>query len=168
MDIISHGLWGSLAFGRKNRRSFWTAFFFGVAPDLFSFGFYIAGTWIGVFGHPDWSSGRHPDPSAIPLFVHSFYNVTHSLIIFGVVFGLIWLIRRKPFWGMSAWGLHVLFDIPTHSDGFFPTPFLWPLSDFHVSGIPWSHPAIFFPNVGLLLILYAWFFLVPKIRACRG
>lgn len=164
MDIISHGLWGAVAFGRRNRLSFWIAFFFGIAPDLLSFGFYTAGTWVGVFDHPDWSSGQHPDPSAIPIFVHSLYNVTHSLVVFAAVFGLVWLIRKKPFWLMSAWGLHILFDIPTHSDGFFPTPFLWPLSDFRVDGIPWSHPIIFFPNVALLIGLYLWFFVIRKRR----
>ncbi len=38
MDIISHGLWGGITVGRKSGRSFWTAFCFGVAPDLFAFG----------------------------------------------------------------------------------------------------------------------------------
>ena len=38
MDIISHGLWGGITVGRRSGRSFWTAFCFGVAPDLFAFG----------------------------------------------------------------------------------------------------------------------------------
>ena len=38
MDIISHGLWGAFAFGRRNRTSFSLAFAIGMAPDLFSFG----------------------------------------------------------------------------------------------------------------------------------
>ena len=38
MDIVSHGLWGAIAFGRKSRSSFWLAFLIGLAPDLFSFG----------------------------------------------------------------------------------------------------------------------------------
>ncbi len=165
MDIVSHGLWGSLAFGRKNRRNFWTAFFFGIAPDLFSFGFYIAGTWVGVFDHPDWSSGNHPAPSTIPFFVHAFYNVTHSLLAFGGVFGLVWLFRRKPFWPMATWGLHIIVDIPTHASWFFPTPFLWPISDVTVNGVPWSHPIIFFPNVILLLAFYVWFFAARRKRS---
>ena len=39
MDIVSHGLWGSIAFGRKSRSSFWMAFVIGMAPDIFSFEF---------------------------------------------------------------------------------------------------------------------------------
>lgn len=161
MDIISHGLWGSIAFGRKNRKSFWAAFCFGVAPDFFSFGLFTISVWLGMASGPDWQSGA-PSPDAIPQYVHSLYNITHSLVVFGIAFGLVWLIRRRPLWEMAAWGLHILVDIPTHSDRFFPTPFLWPVSSFHIDGHPWASPEIFFPNVVLLLILYVWYFLIRK------
>ncbi len=164
MDIVSHGLYGGVAFGRKNRTNFWLSFFFGVMPDLFSFGLFTAGTWIGLFDHPDWSSGRHPDPSQIPQFVSTFYDYTHSLVIFALVFGLVWLIRQRPWWIMAGWGLHILVDIPTHSSAFFPTPFLFPLSDFHIDGHPWSTPEIFLPNVILLIALYTWFYVVKPRR----
>lgn len=162
MDIISHGLWGSLAFGRKSRKNFWLAFFIGVAPDLLSFGILTGVTFLGFSDHPDWSSGQHPDPSQIPLYVHHLYDVTHSLVIFSVVFGLVWLLRKKPLYLLAPWALHILVDIPTHSNRFFPTPFLWPISDFTVNGIPWSSPFIFFPNVLLLIILYVTFFMIKK------
>ncbi len=164
MDIISHGLYGGVAFGRRSRQSFWLSFFFGIAPDLFSFGLYTVGAWFGVFTHPDWSSGQHPDPSAIPQFVHILYNVTHSFVIFALVFALIWLIRRKPLYEMLGWPLHILVDIPTHSDAFFPTPFLWPVSHYHVDGHPWSSPEIFIPNVILLVSLYLWFYVIKPRR----
>lgn len=167
MDIVSHGLYGGVAFGRKNRTNFWLSFFFGIAPDLFSFGFYTTGTWIGLFDHPDWSSGRHPDPSQIPQFVATFYDYTHSLVIFALVFGLVWIFRRKPWWIMAGWGLHILVDIPTHSSAFFPTPFLFPLSDFYIDGHPWSSPEIFIPNVILIIGLYTWFYIV-KPRKMRN
>ena len=38
MDILSHGLWGAITFGRRSRPSFWLAFGLGLAPDLLSFG----------------------------------------------------------------------------------------------------------------------------------
>lgn len=161
MDIISHGLWGSIGFVRKSRKSFWLAFFFGIAPDLFSFGIFTASIWLGLVSGPDWSAGP-PDQQLIPRYVWSFYSVTHSLIVFSIIFGLVWLIRKKPLLELLAWGLHILVDIPTHSDTFFPTPFLWPISSFSINGIPWSHPVIFIPNVALLILLYAWFFIVKK------
>lgn len=162
MDIVSHGLWGSVAFGRRKKRDFWLAFLFGIAPDLLSFGLFIGGSWVGIFDHPDFSSGRHPDPASIPYFVHAMYDVTHSFIVFGLIFGLTWFLRRKFYLPMAAWGLHILVDIPTHSSAFFPTPFLWPVSDFHINGRSWSNPEIFIPNVLALLGIYFWFFVRPR------
>ncbi|MBI2439551.1 MAG: hypothetical protein HYV45_03045 [Candidatus Moranbacteria bacterium] len=163
MDIVSHGLWGSGIFGRRSRRDFFMAFLFGVAPDLLSFGFFLLGVWFGFFDHPDWRSGQHPDASQIPLFVYTLYDYTHSLVIFLGVFLLIWLIRGKPFFPLVAWGFHILLDIPTHAS-FFPTPFLWPLSDFVVYGIPWNNPFIFVSNVILLIVLYGSFFIRKRGR----
>jgi len=87
------------------------------------------------------------------------YSVTHSLVVFLVAFALLWVVFRKPIWEAFAWGLHILFDMFTHSYRFFPTPFRWPISDFKVNGWPWGRPAIFIPNVILLVLFYAWFFL---------
>ena len=65
---------------------------------------------------------------------------------------------------MAAWGLHITMDIFTHPNNFFPTPFLWPVSDAHVNGIAWGEAVIFFPNLLLLALLYAWFLLTRKKR----
>lgn len=155
MDILSHGLWGGVAVGRKSRKSFWLAFALGVAPDLFSFGIFTAMVTLGLASGPDWSA-RPPDPSLIPDYVYSLYDITHSLVVFLAVFLAVWLWRKKPLWEMSAWAIHVMLDIFTHSENFFPTPFLWPLSDFHVDGRSWGDPLIFIPNVLLLVALYGY------------
>ncbi|OGZ12856.1 MAG: hypothetical protein A3C93_03265 [Candidatus Lloydbacteria bacterium RIFCSPHIGHO2_02_FULL_54_17] len=158
MDIFSHGLWGSVTVGRKNKKSFWTAFAFGVFPDLFAFGLpfshllfsMLTGDVQGVMvehgaGHPN-----------IPEYTYGLYNISHSLVIFAAVFLLVWAVRKKPLWETLAWGLHIALDIFTHNDKFFPTPFLWPISDFYVNGISWGQPIIFFPNVALLVGFYAY------------
>ncbi len=160
MDIVSHGLWGSLAFGRSTWKNFWLAFFFGIAPDLFSFGLFTLSVWLGWASGVNWEGGP-PDPHLIPSYVHALYNGTHSLVVFASIFLLVWLLLKKPLYVMLAWPLHILVDIPTHTERFFPTPFLWPFSDITVSGIPWSDPRIFIPNVLLLFSLYVWIFLVP-------
>jgi hypothetical protein len=164
MDVISHGLWGGITVGRRNRKSFWTAFAFGVAPDVVAFGPMFANGLLAhgldFFGH----LGHRPDASMIPDYVYSLYNVTHSLVVFAAAFALVWLIRRKPLIEMLAWGLHVVMDIFTHNDAFFPTPFLWPVSNVHFSGIPWSTPIIFFPNLFLLAVLYGWFLYQKRRR----
>jgi hypothetical protein len=159
MDTLSHGLWGGIALGRSSRRSFWLAFAFGTAPDLLSFGLVFANgllshglDFFNGFGHP-------PDSSLIPGYVHRLYDVTHSLLVFAAVFAVVWAVRGKPLMELGAWGLHIALDIFTHSEAFFPTPFLWPVSEVRVNGVPWSDPRIFFGNVLLLAVLYAWFFL---------
>jgi len=163
MDIVSHGLWGGIAFGRRNKKAFAQSFFFGISPDLFSFGILTIASFLGIGPpRPDFSDGL-PSPSAIPEYVHSLYDFTHSLIVFGIVFGLVWLFRKKPFLPLAAWGLHILVDIPTHSFDFFPTPFLWPVSEFRVDGISWGTPIIWYTNLALLAILYA-IVIIRKMR----
>jgi hypothetical protein len=159
MDVFSHGLWGGIGFGRKNRKSFWLAFVCGMLPDLFSFGIYTMTSILGLTGSTSFKNGP-PDPSMIPQFVHSLYDVTHSMVTFGVIFFLLWWIFKRPIWEFCAWGLHVLMDIGTHSLSFFPTPYLWPFPHPFVNGIPWSQPIIMIPNVILLLVLYIWFFVI--------
>ena len=160
MDIISHALWGGIAFGRKNRRSFLLATLFGLMPDLLSFGVLIIVMLISG-QTPDWSNGA-PESISIPVYARTLYNWTHSLLVFIWVFSIVWIYFRKPVLELTAWGLHVLMDIFTHTDRFFPTPFLWPLSDSTVSFIPWSDPRIFVTNVFLLSVLYLWFYLVRQ------
>ena len=157
MDIISHGLWGGIAFGRKNRRKYWTSFLIGIAPDVLSFGVLFFS--LIFFGEGPRFNGP-PDPAIIPSYIDALYNVTHSLVIFAIVFFVIWLIIKKPFIPLFAWAFHILLDIFTHSFQFYPTPFLWPISDFKLDAVSWGHPLIFFPNVVLLLIIYIGFFVL--------
>ena len=165
MDVLSHGLWGGMAFGRKSRKIYWLAFAFGLMPDFFSFGIFSASTVLGLVSGPDWSAGP-PDMSLIPSYVGSLYNITHSLVVFAVIFLLIWLWKKKPFLPLAAWGLHILVDIPTHSAKFFPTPFLWPLSDYKFNGTNWGQPYIFLPNLALLIVLYLWWFWSKRKKVC--
>ncbi len=162
MDIFSHGLWGGLAFGRRGRRSFLLSFSFGIIPDLFSFGIFWVAVVLGLNQRPDFA--EPPSSLNIPHYVSQLYQVSHSFVIFLILFFMLWAFFRRPIWEFSAWGLHILLDIPTHSYRFFPTPFLWPVSRFEIDGIPWSTPQIFVPNVLLLIACYVWFFMYRRRR----
>jgi len=159
VDILSHGLWGAIAFGRSNRPSFWLAFTIGLAPDLLSFGILYGAVGLGMAEQPDFSHGTPPE-ATIPEYVHHLYDVTHSMVVFLLVFVLVWALRGRPLWELAAWGLHVLVDIPTHSRAFFPTPVLWPIITWKFDGWQWMTPAILVPNYALLALFYLWF-------ACR-
>ena len=127
MDVLAHGLWGGAGFLSRGRKTFAAALVLGMAPDLLSFGLFH-------LTHPQWISQRilgevsgPPPITILPDFVSHAYNLTHSLVVWSFLFGLIWVWRRHPPWVFLAWGLHILCDIPTHSSAYFPTPFLWPL-----------------------------------------
>ena len=161
MDIVSHGLWGAIALGRKSRSSFWLAFVIGLAPDLLSFGILSTAAMVGLEDKPDFSQGTPPE-SSIPPYVHHLYDVTHSGIVFLAVFLVVWFILKQPLWELAAWGLHVLVDVPTHSHAFFPTPILWPLIDWKFNGWQWMTPTILIPNFVLLSFLYVWYLSQPN------
>ncbi|MSR71539.1 MAG: hypothetical protein EXS50_02650 [Candidatus Taylorbacteria bacterium] len=153
MDIFSHGLYGGVAFGRMSRRDYITAFLFGIAPDLLAFGTLFITSLIstGTMGRPNLES--------IPSYVFSVYDFSHSLVVYAVFFAILWFFGYKHFAKLTlAWPLHILVDIPTHDATFFPTPFLWPISDFHIYGVSWGHPMIFIPNIILLLSLYLYWY----------
>lgn len=156
MDIVSHGLWGGIAFGRQSRSAFWLAFVIGLAPDLLSFGLLWVAAMLGFAEQPDFSHGTPPE-SSIPYWVHHLYNVTHSFVVFLAVFLLVWFLLKRPILPLAAWGLHVLVDVPTHSYAFFPTPLFWPLSEWRFNGWQWMTPYIMIPNFALLALLYGWY-----------
>lgn len=168
MDIVSHGLWGGVAFGRKNRTRFLLAFLFGIVPDLLSFGAFFVSMALGFVERPNFSAEPPPAADAIPLYVHYLYNVTHSVIVFALLFVLLWILFRRPIMESLAWGLHILVDIPTHSYQFFPTPFLWPITDYKFDGMNWSEPFIFFPNVILLALIYGIWYAYRKRKMFAG
>lgn len=164
MDVISHGLWGGVALGRKSKVRYARAFFFGAAPDVFSFGVLFVQQVLGFFPRLGFSGGP-PDPALVPAAIHALYGVTHSLVVFAAVFLLVWLIRGRPLLELGAWGFHVVLDIFSHEVAFFPTPFLWPLSDYRVDGVSWGDPWVWYPNLALLGLVYlAWFLLARRRR----
>lgn len=167
MDIISHGLWGGIALGRKRRNDFIYTFVLSIIPDFLAEGIMFSMIYLGVKDMPSLEYG-HPNITEFPVYAQNFYNATHSLIIFISVFMLIWAVRKRPFWSLLAWAIHIIIDIPTHSYDLFPTPFLWPISDFKINGISWDKPIVMIPNILLLLSFYAfWFFKSNGFRSLK-
>ncbi len=96
------------------------------------------------------------DFRAFPPYVYQSYNVTHSLVVWAVLAGTVWLIRKKFPWILGAWALHILCDIPLHEISFFPTPYLWPLHTPLVNGLRWAQPGVMIPNYVALIVVYAF------------
>jgi hypothetical protein len=143
MDFLAHGLWataGAIGVRRKTHLAAslgWTAFW-GVFPDLFSFTVPLTlKIWWLLTGATK-SLLPDPDRQQDLQFVWQLYNCSHSLVIFGLVFGLAWLFVRRPVYAMLAWALHIAIDIFTHG-GIFATRFLWPFSSLGWDGTPWEN-----------------------------
>ena len=150
MDTLSHALWGKGLFGYRKYR--WYSFLFGALPDLFSFGIYFIHS---IFFSSSPLMGR-PERSEIPEWVYSLYDISHSLVIASIFIFIAYKINKEFAFPMLAWPAHIILDFFTHSIEFFPTPILWPISDFKFDGIPWSNPIIFFTNVLLIFLLFIY------------
>ncbi len=166
MDIFAHGLWTNAIFESvarvkqktRSRREIWLAILFGVAPDIFAFGSLLITNIVTGFGNY----------MLIPSYVYGLYNFSHSLLIFISVFIIVGAIRGRPYWLLSAWGLHILIDLYSHSRSFFATPFLFPLSSFTVSGISWDTPIFFALNYIALAVVYLWLYAWRKSKVAQN
>ena len=143
MDIVAHALWtmgGAVAVRQRFQSTIrigW-ATFWGIFPDLFSFAIpAVVRIWWFASGVtssllPNAQSGQHFQ------YVWQLYYFSHSLVVFAMVFGIVWVSAKRPILELLGWGLHILIDIPTH-EGMFAPHFLWPFSSYGVSGIRWEN-----------------------------
>ena len=152
MDILAHFLWTFGIFFKEKR--VWLFGLVGILPDLISFGphfVYSLATLGFKFGKPNINS--------IPSYIYTLYNLTHSFIIFSLSIILAYILFKKYAIFLLPWGIHILIDIPSHSKAFFPTPFLWPISNFTINGISWGTPWFMITNYSLLLLFFIFRFL---------
>ena len=158
MDTLSHALWGSGLFGYRGHR--WLAVFFGAMPDLLSFGvlFFIKiiKGELNYRGMPTLESLLQLKP--FPQWVFVMDNITHSFIIAFSFIAIIFYLKRDLVWPMLAWPFHIVLDFPFHTKELFPVQLFWPLTDFYIDGISWSHPAVWVPNVAGIIILFVYRF----------
>jgi len=156
MDTLSHALWGYGLFGYK--RCAWMAIFFGAMPDLISFGAFMAINIVNGI----WHMGP-PAIATLPGWLFLNYSIGHSFVICLPIIGLVSVWRRDIAFAMLAWPFHIVLDFPFHSFKYFPTPIFWPISDFRIDGIQWSHWYIWLPNVAGLVILLTYRYRQKKI-----
>lgn len=160
MDISSHGLW-SMAIFFKTRYRYW-AFLIGILPDIFSFGpHFIYSIIVNGF-----SFGK-PNINAIPSYIFDLYSLSHSFIIFLLVIGMLFILTKRLYWVLMPWGIHILIDIPSHTEKFFPTPFLFPISNYTFNGIGWGNPNFLLINYSLLVMVYFYLLFGKRLKFNR-
>src|SRR5258708_4895758 len=99
MDILAHGLWTNIMYKvipatKANKKTTYWGIFFGIFPDLWAFTpvfVYIFYNWI--FHGQKFHFARPEDGGIIPLssLTHHLYSLSHSLVIWAVVFIIFWL-----------------------------------------------------------------------------
>jgi len=151
MDTVSHALWGKGLFGY--RRYGYYALIFGTIPDLLSFGLYFIFNLI--FNFSNFKLGKPPIED-IPNWVFSLYDFSHSIVIASIFIIIVYRLNKDFCFPMLAWPFHIMLDFFTHSKNYFPTPILWPLSNYKFDGIPWSNPYIWFSNIFFIMILFIY------------
>lgn len=173
MDILAHSLWVTAGAkkaneslekgGRKKISILWSAFW-SIFPDIFAFGVpFLWSLYTIVFQDKSFGSITHHGPSLsegdLTFDLASYlYQFSHSIIVFILIFGVVWFLFKKPQLAMLGWLAHILIDIPSHSIQFFPTPFLFPISDYVFPyGIRWATLWFMIINYSLLLIIFLYY-----------
>jgi hypothetical protein len=187
MDILAHGLWTGATYTAANKKNLasrqagkkplnvkW-AVLWGVFPDFFAFTiplvWFIWHLSAGDLTLQDLPRPRHDEPPALNHYwvnelARLLYNISHSLIIFAIVFGIVWFVYKKPRLELAAWLLHILIDVPTHTYEFYPTPVFWPVFGWKFShGISWGQPWFMVLNYSCLV--FVWFWLTRARRRAR-
>ncbi len=166
MDVLAHTLWtnagaraANAVAAKKGKRLRlhvgWTAFW-GVVPDFFAFTVpFVVALYRLVFEGAPFVRG--PQTLAVGGFdlAAYLYQFSHSVVIWGLVFVLVAVLSRRPRWEMLGWLLHILIDIPSHSINLYPTPFLFPISEYRFPyGVSWGNRWFMLINYSALLVVW--------------
>jgi len=131
------------------------------------------GGWSGLLAYGTALPDQEPDmPAWTGLASHHLHCFFHSaLVALGIhlsVLLLWWAHGRKagrisglpwrlalPLW---AWWSHILIDVLTHSDDFYPSPVLYPVTYAGFDGVAWNRPGFMLLNYLALGLTWAWLF----------
>jgi hypothetical protein len=163
MDILAHALWTNAIYeGAERRKRSWREImevvFWSDFPDLFSFGILLVIN-LATLNFPGRMSNY--EEQSFPAWLYSLHHILYSLPLFFLVFFIVWVLRKKPYWAMGGWLIHILIDVFTHKS-FFPPHFLWPFSDFHLKVISWASSTFMMWNYGLIVAVYVALYFLRK------
>lgn len=180
MDVLAHTLWTNAGARAGNKLAqkkggkfhinpSWAAFW-GVFPDFFAFTIvFVISFYQLIFGGATVSSLRGHMLSGGGFDISAYlYQFSHSLVIWAGVFLATWFFSKRPRYELLGWALHILIDIPSHAIGFYPTPFLFPVSQYRFPyGVPWSNTWYMIINYSALAFVWIRIAL-RKVRTTNG
>ncbi len=152
MDLLAHALWTYIIFDDATYLPL--AILFSILPDLIAFGPYMVYKLVTMGRKLFHWNNAEEFVKSFPNYIFTVYNLTHSVIVFGIVFCAVWFVRGSMPLFLLGWLFHILMDIPTHSPKLFPVKFLYPLSKYSFPGINWHTKWVLAANwTSILLIL---------------
>jgi len=175
MEIFSHGLWTNLVFKNLPEKQRYLTVLFSMLPDLITFCFIVPKHYYQRFKenkdvkfttkklYNKVKNHNGVPEEKISKSVYLLYNITHSIFVWAIIFGLFKLFGWD-WWAtvLYGWATHIVFDIFTHTADFlnpdkksvFSTYIFWPFSRFHFPGFKWSNKWFLLTNYVILAILY--------------
>lgn len=152
MDYLAHPLWTRAVYNKAEHP--WWGAFWGVFPDTIS--------WVPFFFYRLFTGGGGMPSVVLPAWMDFLYGISHSVIVFGVVIGVIYILKKRIPMYMWGWLLHISIDVPTHAAERWPTPFLWPISEVKFPGVSWGTEWFMIANYLLLALVYVYLFLEKR------
>lgn len=95
-------------------------------------------------------------PPMVALLSHHLHCVMHSAVIAGAV-----TLITRPLWRivgipLLGWWSHIVIDVFTHSQNFYPSPVLYPFTQRGFDGLAWNTPWFLVANYVVLGLVYGW------------
>ena len=130
MDPLTHAI-ATAAFVGRTRSALWA----GVGADI---PWYLLYPWWLVSRRRVKAALRSGDWPMPPLWIRQVHYGTHSLVILGLLAGAARVLgSRRNDWA-TAWLLHILIDVPSHSRRRMAPRLLWPFSHWAYDGVSWA------------------------------
>jgi hypothetical protein len=169
MDILAHALWASAGVVAVHRRwpialhTLASTVALAVVPDLghmlpiVGWGLLGDGSVAQLWAYATGLPGQEPAmPMLVEMWSHHLHCILHSAIVAGVVTGMLWLVLHSLWMPLLGWWSHIVIDIFTHSQDYYPAPVLYPITQRGFDGIAWNTPWFMALNYSALAITAVW------------
>lgn len=161
MDTLAHALWAGIGIAAARRRVaispgvMAATVAMAVLPDLAHLLPVIAGGggWQTLADYVMARPGTEPAlPPLVALLSHHLHCILHSGVIAGVA--TLWVARWRPcLWApLLGWWSHIVIDVFTHSNDFYPVPVLYPFTQRGFDGLAWNTPGFQAVNYAVMLV----------------
>jgi hypothetical protein len=175
LDVLSHVLWAGAAAeavrrtGRFSRRDVAGAAAFGAMPDLVAV--VPVAAWAtsapsfldAVVAYVMAVPGREPAmPEWARLAEHHLHCSAHSLVVLALVTLAFAGLLRGLLPSLLGWWMHILLDIPTHSEDYYAVTVFYPFTQWSFDGVAWTAPAVLAANYAALVAAYGGLYLTRR------